>query len=116
MWIRRLLRLRRKPAPLDLSGLARVEELIARVVDLVPQVAGVPDLAEPPAEETPPEPTADPSLSSHLLLFPGYTLVARSGPAPARGRTIEHEGTVYTVLRLGPSPLPGDRRRCSFLC
>jgi hypothetical protein len=115
MWIRRLLRRRRKPPPLDLSGLERVEELIARVVDLVPQVAGVPGRAEPPAKEPRSEPALDASPASHLLLFPGYTLVARAGPAPERGRTMEHEGAVYTVLRLGPSPLPGDRRRCAFL-
>jgi hypothetical protein len=50
-----------------------------------------------------------------LGLPEGYRLVERDGAAPARGDRVEVEGTAFRVLRLGPSPLPGDRRRCAFL-
>lgn len=45
----------------------------------------------------------------------GYRLVERAGEAPARGVLVELDGALHRVLRLGPSPLPGDARRCAFL-
>jgi len=33
----------------------------------------------------------------------------------AAGDALELEGQEYVVARLGPSPLPGDRRRCVYL-
>jgi hypothetical protein len=115
MWIRRLLRRRRKPPPFDLTALDRLEQQIARVVALVPQ----PDPESEPvpaarAVELLPSPAAPPA-SDHLLFLPGYELVERKGAPPAPGDRLEREGTAYVVLRLGPSPLPGDRRRCGFL-
>jgi hypothetical protein len=36
-------------------------------------------------------------------------------PAPAAGDEIEIDGEQLQVARYGPSPLPGDRRRCVYL-
>lgn len=117
MWIRRLLGRQRKPPPFDLTALDRLEQQVARVVALVPQ----PDPEEGPAPapaarpvEAPPSP-ADPPASDHLLFLPGYELVERKGAPPTPGQRLEHAGSAYVVLRHGPSPLPGDRRRCAFL-
>lgn len=35
--------------------------------------------------------------------------------ALARGSGLEVDGKQYVVARIGPSPLPGDRRRCAYL-
>jgi hypothetical protein len=54
----------------------------------------------------------------HLLFFPsasGYRIETREGPAPAVGSTVEVEGARFDVARQGPSPLPGDDRRCVYV-
>ena len=55
----------------------------------------------------------------HLALVAragGYRLVARDGPAPLPGAAVELPGAgVFTVSKLGRSPLPGDSRRCACL-
>jgi hypothetical protein len=55
--------------------------------------------------------------STRLAFVPGidYRLleVERTGVAP--GDRFELEGEEYVVARTGPSPLPGDRRRCAYL-
>jgi hypothetical protein len=54
----------------------------------------------------------------HLLFVwktSGYTLVEQPGEAPAVGSTVEVEGRQLQVAKLGPSPLPGDRRLCAYL-
>lgn len=48
----------------------------------------------------------------------GYDLRDRDGPVPDVGEEIEVAGNppvVGHVLRVGPSPLPADTRRCAFL-
>jgi hypothetical protein len=45
----------------------------------------------------------------------GYAFAEVEAPPPAAGARVEHDGTDYTVVRLGPSPLPDDPRRCAFL-
>lgn len=45
----------------------------------------------------------------------GYRLLVNHGPPPSRGAAVELDGGAYRVLRLGPSPLPCDPRRCAFL-
>ena len=45
----------------------------------------------------------------------GYALADVDAPPPAAGVTVEHGGLEYTVWRVGPSPLPDDRRRCAVL-
>ncbi len=44
----------------------------------------------------------------------GWTLQQRDGDPPAVGETVEDGETMLRVSKLGPSPLPGDRRRCAF--
>jgi hypothetical protein len=127
MWLRWLFRRRRPPPPVLLPSLERLAELIERVVELLDEVALAP-VREPAAtrdpEPDPPSVTASvapslmPPVRGHVLLlsFPdGYRLVARDGPPPARGDVLELEGEDFAVLRLGPSPLPGDWRRCACL-
>lgn len=46
---------------------------------------------------------------------PGYRLVEIDQAQVATGMTLELEGERYVVARVGPSPLPGDRRRCAYL-
>jgi len=59
----------------------------------------------------------DAALSTQLAFIPGldYRLVEIHRPALASGQAIELEGEEYLVARTGPSPLPGDRRRCAYL-
>lgn len=45
----------------------------------------------------------------------GYALAEIDSPPPAPGATVAHDGSRYTVWKLGPSPLPGDARRCAVL-
>ena len=44
----------------------------------------------------------------------GWTLRQRDGDPPAVGETVEDGETMLRVSKLGPSPLPGDRRRCAY--
>jgi hypothetical protein len=55
--------------------------------------------------------------SAQLAFVPGpeYRLVEIASSGVARGETFELEGEEYVVARTGPSPLPGDRRRCAYL-
>jgi hypothetical protein len=53
---------------------------------------------------------------TRLICTPrGYTLSDVDTPPPAPGSSVEHGGEMYTVWRVGPSPLPGDSRRCAIL-
>jgi hypothetical protein len=57
------------------------------------------------------------SGSSYVLFVwspAGWTLQQREGEPPAVGATIENGETLLRVSKIGPSPLPGDRRRCAF--
>jgi hypothetical protein len=54
----------------------------------------------------------------HLLFVwkpSGYELYERQGEPPAVGSPIELEDQTQQVTKIGPSPLPGDRRRCAYL-
>lgn len=110
MWFRRR---RRHPPPVLLPPLDRLTELVDRVVTLLdqePAPAPEPAVVERPEDEEVAE--------GHVLFVPGaagYRLLARDGPPPARVDVVELDEVRYRVLRLGPSPLPGDRRRCAFL-
>ena len=44
----------------------------------------------------------------------GWTLQQRDGEPPALGETVEAGDKTLRVTKLGPSPLPGDRRRCAY--
>ena len=45
----------------------------------------------------------------------GYELREREGDPPAVGDQVEEDGTLMTVTKVAPSPLPGDGRRCGYL-
>lgn len=124
MWF---LRRRRQPPPVLLPSLDRLAELVARVVDLLDDlVLEQHNLSSAPSDR-PVQAEAEELVSVGHKLDPqpgwvafvgspeGYRLAEREGAAPGRGERVEVGGTPFRVLRLGPSPLPGDRRRCAFL-
>jgi hypothetical protein len=45
----------------------------------------------------------------------GYELRERDGELPAVGTVLDEEDGRMVVTRVGPSPLPGDDRRCAYL-
>jgi hypothetical protein len=54
----------------------------------------------------------------HLLFVwkpSGYELVERDGEPPAVGSAIDLGDRSEHVTKIGPSPLPGDRRPCAYL-
>ena len=56
--------------------------------------------------------------SSYVLFVwspAGWTLQQRDGEPPPVGATVENGETLLQVSKIGPSPLPGDRRRCAYL-
>jgi len=44
----------------------------------------------------------------------GYELVERQGEPPQAGAELDEDGLRLVVSKLGPSPLPGDRRPCVY--
>lgn len=54
----------------------------------------------------------------HLLFVwkpSGYELVERDGSPPEVGEEVEVGERTERVTKVGPSPLPGDRRPCAYL-
>jgi hypothetical protein len=45
----------------------------------------------------------------------GYELREREGEPPRVGEVVEETDGRLRVSKLGPSPLPGDGRRCAYL-
>ena len=45
----------------------------------------------------------------------GYELGERPGDAPAPGAEVEEGERRFVVVKLAPSPLPGDDRVCAYL-
>jgi hypothetical protein len=45
----------------------------------------------------------------------GYELREREGELPAVGAVLDEEEGSMLVTSIGPSPLPGDDRRCAYL-
>ena len=132
MWFRR----RRQALP-DLSALDRLGELVGRIVALLPEqpvapeppapaVVSVPAPAPAPPAEQPrsaewpqpaegPQPAASPAMLLLLMTPSGYRLLESEVAAAAAGDRIELPEGSFRVLRVGPSPYPGDRRRCAYL-
>jgi hypothetical protein len=55
---------------------------------------------------------------SHLLFVwqtSGYELRERGGDVPAVGSEVETDGMTLIVTKVGPSPLPHDKRACAYL-
>jgi hypothetical protein len=44
----------------------------------------------------------------------GYELREREGEPPEVGSELDDDGRQLIVTKIGPSPLPGDARRCAF--
>ena len=116
---------RRRPSapPVLLPSLDRLATLIERVVELVDAVGGTQPqpgaAAAPEAPSAAAEPVAAETGEDAWLAFVpsphGYGLVERSGAAPRAGDVLELDGGRYRVVRLAPSPLPGDRRRTVYV-
>ena len=54
----------------------------------------------------------------HLLFVwntAGYELREQDGDVPAVGSEVETEGQTLLVTKVGPSPLPHDKRLCAYL-
>jgi hypothetical protein len=45
----------------------------------------------------------------------GYELRERDGELPTVGTVLDEDDGRMMVTRVGPSPLPGDDRRCAYL-
>jgi hypothetical protein len=55
---------------------------------------------------------------SHLVFVwkpSGYELREAAGDPPTVGSEVEQDGRLMQVTKVGPSPLPGDRRACAYL-
>jgi hypothetical protein len=55
---------------------------------------------------------------SHLVFVwkpSGYELREAAGDPPTVGSEVEQDGRLMQVTKVGPSPLPGDRRPCAYL-
>jgi hypothetical protein len=89
----------------ELSVRRRADELAAR--------------RQPPGEAASAPAMAVPSELDRCVLFvpgaDGYRLVALDVTPPTVGESLEVDGERFDVLRLGPSPLPGDERPCVYL-
>lgn len=113
----------RLAAPRAAPERAAPPELVIRRPDpvLPPPAAELepePELEPERESESEPEPHSAEGLDGFVLFVAtpaGYRLVIPDGITPNRGERLRVEEEWYRVLRLGPSPLPGDRRRCAFL-
>lgn len=57
------------------------------------------------------------SGGGHLLFVwspTGWTLQEREGDVPRVGETVEDADRMLRISKIGPSPLPGDRRPCAY--
>jgi hypothetical protein len=58
-------------------------------------------------------------MSDGYLLFvwktSGYELREQNGEIPAVGSEVEADGQRLLVTKVGPSPLPHDRRLCAYV-
>lgn len=136
-------RRRRPQALLDLSALDRLGELVGRIVALLPEQpvaqepqppptvvsapASVPvprpvprnqvEPAEPPPPEQaqPAESAESPAVLLLLATASGYRLLEGGEVEATPGSRVELADGRFRVLRIGPSPFPGDRRRCAYL-
>ena len=57
-------------------------------------------------------------MAGHLVFVwksSGYELREREGDAPAIGSEVEEDERMWRVIKVAPSPLPGDDRRCAYL-
>jgi DNA repair exonuclease SbcCD ATPase subunit len=106
----------------------RAEELAARETTLHERAAELDQLAEDlqaveralaerEAALAATVPAAVAAEGEHVRFVPGiqYLVETVEGPAPPIGTPVDVAGAQLTVVRVGPSPFPGDRRRCAYL-
>ena len=95
------------------THLAGQRELLAGLAARLEHAVRPRPLRELPAPKAP-----EPEPEAHLLFLTaheGYELIERDGAAPAAGTEVAlADGRRAEVVKVGPSPLPGDRRRCAF--
>jgi hypothetical protein len=103
--------------PEQLTELLHRQENGSRGIDLLKTtVAEAEAELEPVAGAGAAEPTAD--EPGHVLFVwspAGYALFGRAGEPPTVGSEVGISGGLRVVTKIGPSPLPGDRRPCAFL-
>jgi chromosome segregation ATPase len=89
----------------------REQALAARETDLAAREEAL------EVREQAPAPTPGEAPSPVLAFVPGasYRLVDIDRPGIGPGDPLEVEEEEYLVGRVGPSPLPGDSRRCAYL-
>ena len=88
----------------------------ARGIDLLKSsVAEAEAELEPVSEEAEPGGEEDPGHVLFVWNPSGYELLSRAGEPPAVGTEVGVSGGVRVATKVGPSPLPGDRRPCAFL-
>ncbi|MGL6279604.1 MAG: hypothetical protein ACRC50_08645, partial [Gaiella sp.] len=95
----------------------REEALARREEELERASAAVAAAAEAAAATQAAAPLDHARDDAHVVVLPrdGYRLVARPGPAPPAGTSLDLDGLTFSVTHVGRSPLPGDDRRCAFL-
>ena len=102
------------------AALAGQREDLRRAVATLATTLGLPNAPVAPAAAavgTAPVVEEQREPADHLLFVPGdrYSLVEAEGRAPAVDSIVELEDRPYRVVRITPSPLPADDRRCAFL-
>jgi hypothetical protein len=100
-----------EPEPTEMTSAPDWKERITQYAPLDEQ------RRSPSPEPGPKEPG---SVGRHLLFIStssGYVLVEREGDPPPLGADVEVPDQVipFSVIKLGPSPLPNDPRRCAYL-
>ncbi len=104
---------------LDEQRSAGAGEDDARGVDLLrASVADAEAELDQPVAAEAPEPEPAEAGPGHVLFVwtpSGYALLARAGEPPPVGTEVGVSGGRLVVSKIGPSPLPGDRRPCAFL-
>lgn len=95
---------------------SRLEHIGRRLDRLAQTLASA---QEDAASPTPEGARAEDATAGHLVFVPtptGYEIVAREGPPPSVGETVALEGRgSLLVMKVAPSPFPGDRRPCVYL-
>ena len=91
--------------------LAEELSLRRRADELEERAAAAPSVGDPGGDQL-----VEPDRCVLFVPTPeGYRLVPLEVAPPRVGDRVELEGAAFDVLRHGPSPLPGDERRCAFL-
>lgn len=86
----------------------------ARGIDLLRSRVAEAEAELEPLEQQEPD-NGDPGHVLFVWSPSGYSLLSRAGEPPPVGTAVGVSGGLRTVTKIGPSPLPGDRRPCAFL-